>query len=228
MKQKLKIIVDVFMTAALLLLMSYNLIGDVTHEIIGAATLVIFIIHHVLNRKWIKSIFKGRYTPFRILQTLIAILVLLTMLVQMFSGITLSRHVFSFIHIDGLTSAARIMHMLGAYWGFVLMSLHLGLHWHLVISRVKIKLKKSSKAKQIMFATPSFILAAYGVYAFISRGLADYMFLKNQFVFFDFSEPLILFFIDYLEIMVLFIFVGYYFSKLIICLPARHKNKKSA
>lgn len=98
------------------------------------------------------------------------------MRVQMFSGITLSKYVFSFIHIDGLTSVARMMHMLGVYWGFVLISLHLGLHRHLVISKMKIKLKKSSKAKQMMFAFPSFILAACGIYAFISRGLAEYMF----------------------------------------------------
>lgn len=166
---------------------------------------------------WLKTV---RWTPFRILQTLIAVLVLLTMRVQMFSGITLSKYVFSFIHIDGLTSVARMMHMLGVYWGFVLISLHLGLHRHLVISKMKIKLKKSSKAKQMMFAFPSFILAAYGIYAFISRGLADYMFLKNQFVFFDFTKPLILFFIDYLAIMALFVFVGYYCSKLIMRLPS--------
>lgn len=166
---------------------------------------------------WLKTV---RWTPFRILQTLIAVLVLLTMRVQMFSGITLSKYVFSFIHIDGLTSVARMMHMLGVYWGFVLMSLHLGLHRHLVISKMKIKLKKSFKAKQIIFVAPSFILVAYGIYAFISRGLAEYMFLKNQFVFFDFTEPLILFFIDYLAIMTLFVFVGYYCSKLIMRLPS--------
>lgn len=95
---------------------------------------------------WLKTV---RWTPFRILQTLIAVLVLLTMRVQMFSGITLSKYVFSFIHIDGLTSVARMMHMQGVYWGFVLISLHLGLHRHLVISKMKIKLKKSFKAKQI-------------------------------------------------------------------------------
>lgn len=166
---------------------------------------------------WLKTV---RWTPFRILQTLIAVLVLLTMLVQMFSGITLSKYVFSFIHIDGLTSVARMMHMLGVYWGLVLISLHLGLHRHLVISKMKIKLKKSFKAKQIIFVAPSFILVAYGIYAFISRGLAEYMFLKNQFVFFDFTEPLILFFIDYLAIMTLFVFVGYYCSKLIMRLPS--------
>lgn len=82
------------------------------------------------------------------------------------------------------------------------------------------KIKEIIQGKTDFFVAPSFILAAYGIYAFISRGLAEYMFLKNQFVFFDFTEPLILFFIDYLAIMTLFVFVGYYCSKLIMRLPS--------
>ena len=54
------------MTAALLLLMPYELIGTLPHEIIGTAMLVLFVIHHILNRRWFGSIFKGKYTPYRI------------------------------------------------------------------------------------------------------------------------------------------------------------------
>ena len=33
------------------------------------------------------------------------------------------------------------------------------------------------------------LIAAYGVYAFIQRGIADYMFMKVMFAFFDFNDP---------------------------------------
>ena len=36
------------------------------------------------------------------------------------------------------------------------------------------------------------------------------MFLQNQFVFFDFGEPRIFFFMDYLAVMCLFAVCGYY------------------
>lgn len=110
----------------------------------------------------------------------------------------------------------------GAYWGFALMSLHLGIHWNMMISPVAIKLKEQSKAKKILFALPSFLIAGYGIYAFITRNIAEYMFLKNQFVFFDFNEPFILFIIDSIAIMGLFVFAGYYAVKLI----KRIKKKK--
>lgn len=221
--KKIKIIIDVLMTIALLFLMAYNLIGDVTHEVIGTVILILFIVHHILNRKWSKSIFKGKYTPLRIMQTLLVILVLITMLMQMISGIILSKYVFSFVDLNGLTGMARTMHLLGAYWGFVFMSLHIGFHWNIMINPVTKKLKKQSKIKQILFTLPSFLIAAYGIYAFIIRNVAEYMFLKSQFVFFDFSEPLVLFLVDYVAIMGLFVFIGHYLTKIIKDIKIRRK-----
>lgn len=52
------------------------------------------------------------------------------------------------------------------------------------------------------------VAAAYGIYAFHSRQRGPYMFLKTQYVFFDFEGPLILFFMDYLAIIGLYIFFG--------------------
>lgn len=213
--KKIKIIIDVLMIFALLMLMAYNLIGDVSHEIIGIVILILFIVHHILNRRWSKNVFKGKYTTFRFVQTIFVILVFITMFMQMISGIILSKYVFSFLTFEGLIGIARTTHMLGAYWGFVLMSLHLGLHWNTIITPIKNKLKMHSKSKRIIFAAPSFLIAAYGIYAFIIRNIEEYMFLKSQFVFFDFNEPLILFFIDYIAIMGLFVFIGHYFSKAI-------------
>lgn len=65
------------------------------------------------------------------------------------------------------------------------------------------------------------VVTAYGLYAFVNRDIADYMFLRSQFVFFDFNEPLLLFILDYLAIMGFFVFLAYYLTKRI-----RSKSKK--
>ena len=44
----------------------------------------------------------------------------------------MSRVVFSFFSIEGGMGFARLLHMAAAYWGFFLMSAHLGLHWAMV------------------------------------------------------------------------------------------------
>lgn len=103
------------------------------HEWLGAAELVLFIAHHILNARWLKGIGRGRYSPFRILQTVLAVLVLVAMLGSMVSGIMMSRYALSFLDIHGGMSLARIRHMACAFWGFVFLSAHLGLHWSMMM-----------------------------------------------------------------------------------------------
>lgn len=64
-----------------------------------------------------------------------------------------------------------------------------------------------------VFRFMGFLLAVYGVLAFIKRDIGNYMFLRHHFVFFDFEEPLISFLSDYIAIMALFVFVGHYFTE---------------
>lgn len=57
-KQKIKIIADILMTAALLFLMPYGMVGEAAREWIGAGMFLLFILHHILNRKWLGNIGK--------------------------------------------------------------------------------------------------------------------------------------------------------------------------
>lgn len=217
MKPKLiaKILVDIGMTAALLLLMAYSLIGEKAHEWIGCAMFLLFIVHHCLNIKWCRNLFKGRYTPFRTVQTLLVALILCSMVGSMVSGIVLSRHVFADLPIEGGSAWARTVHMICAYWGFVIMSLHLGLHWNMMMGMGKKLFKKPSKVRTWIARGTAVAIAAYGVYAFGVRQIGEYMLMKTPFVFFDFDEPLIFFYLDYLAVMGLFVCLGHYGSKLL-------------
>lgn len=210
---RLKIIIDILMTAALLLLMSYGLLGEAYHEWIGAGMLLLFAAHHVLNRKWMGSLRKGKYTPFRILQTILVTAVFLTMLGSMISGILLSRYVFTFVDVHGVTMAARNVHMVCAYWNLLLMSLHLGLHWSILIGMAGKRFQNPSPVRAWSSRIMGAAIAVYGIYAFIKRAVGAYMFLRVHFVFFDYEEPLLLFLSDYAAVMGLFVFLGHYAGK---------------
>lgn len=217
MKPKMiaKICVDIGMTIALLLLMLYELIGQAAHEWIGLGIFVLFIVHHILNRKWSQNALKGKYTPFRIWQTILVILVLASMIGSMVSGVILSRYVLSFLPISGGRSFGRNLHMLASYWGFVLMSLHLGLHWSMMMGMMKKAVKKPSAVRTWMLRVLAVAIAGYGVFAFVRREIGSYMLLKIQFVFFDFEEPLIFFLLDYTAVMGLFVFTGHYLAEVL-------------
>ena len=212
-KQIARIVTDIMMTLVLLLLMAYSLVGEAAHEWLGIGMLVLFILHHVFNSRWTRYLRKGKYTPFRVLQTALVVLAMLSMLVSMVSGIVLSRYALSFLPITGGRSWARTLHMLSSYWGFVFISLHLGLHWSMMIGMAKRLFKNPSAVRRWITRGLGFLIAAYGLFAFFKRQIGSYMFLKTQVVFFDFSEPLVLFLFDYIAVMVLFVFLGHYLAE---------------
>lgn len=220
MKQYRKLIVDAAMSALLLLLMAYEMIGAAVHEWLGITLFLLVILHHGLNRKWSGNMLKGKYGPMRITQTVLVVLVLFSMLGSMVSGIVLSRHALAFLPIQGGLGWARTVHLLCGYWGFVLMGLHLGLHWGMVIGIAGKSLKPSQVCTWSVRAI-SLLIAVYGVYAFIKRDLPNYILLRNHFAFFDFSEPIIWFLLDYLAIMGLFVWIGHYLSRLVRRIDAR-------
>lgn len=226
-KMMLKISIDLVMTVMLLLQMAYMLIGNTAHEWIGAAMFVLFILHHVLNIRWYRNLFKRRYSGFRVLQTAVNVSVLLCMLGLMVSGIIMSRDVFSFLPIDGGMGFARILHMAAAYWGFLLMSAHLGLHWGMIMGIVrKIRKKKEpSKLQTWILRILALVISGFGVYAFMKHNLLSYMFMKNQFVFFDMQQPLISFLTEYLAMMGLWACLAYYLSCGIQRLSVKKKRK---
>ena len=203
-KAKWRMLVDSLMVVLIPLLMVYSLIGEAAHEWLGVMMSLLFVGHCLLNFYWFKGLVKGRWTALRIYQTIVNILLLLCTLGLIISGIALSRTVFSFLPIEGGGSWGRTLHLLTSYWGFVLMSFHLGQHWSMILNRVQ----RSAK-RPVILRVLAVAFAGYGIIAFIKREIGTYMTLQNTFVYFDFGEPLFFFFIDYIAIMGLFVFLVY-------------------
>ena len=105
--------------------------------------------------------------------------------------------------------------MLSAYWGFVLMGLHLGFHWSMMLGMEEKAFGKPSAVGAVILHILGLAAAGYGAFAFVKREIGSYMMLKIQFVFFDFEEPLFWFLLDYAAVMGLFVFIGHYLTNLI-------------
>lgn len=216
-KLKFKITIDILLTVLLPVLMAHMLTGQKVHEWVGALMFVLFIIHNVLNANWYLNLSRGKYTPQRILQTIINLMVFACMLGLMISGIIMSHHVFSFLPIYGGMAFARKLHMLTAYWGFILMSLHLGMHGNMIngVTNKSFGTQSSPRRYKAVPRLIAILIAAYGVYSFVKNDIASYMLLKNEFVFFDSEQSAMLLFSEYLAMMGLFACAAYYFSMLL-------------
>lgn len=199
-KKKQKMIVDTGMVVLLPMLMAYSLIGEVFHEIAGTLMMILTVIHLIQNRKWLAAIPRGRYAPKRVFQTVLDLMLIVLLVLQPLSGILMSRHLYTFIQIPGISSLMRQLHMVLAYWGFVLISLHAGTH--LIPAANKLR-NMPTTAKSATSAGVA-VMCVYGVYAFLKRQIPAYMFMRSMFVFFDYSESRVRFFVDYLAVMALF------------------------
>lgn len=216
-KEIQKILVDVAMTAVLLCLMAYLLLGEALHEWLGVAMFGLWVFHHGLNWNWHKNLAKGRYTPLRLAQTGVDLLILLSMVGLMVSGVMMSREVFAFLPVRAGIGFARTLHLLASYWGFLWIGVHLGLHWGMVMGRIRkaAGIQTHTRLGTWPLRALAVLLAGFGLSAFIRHDIASYLLLRTQFVFFDMAQPLPLFFLDYLGMLGLWAAVGYYGGKLL-------------
>ena len=215
----IKRIVDVALTAALLLLMAFQVTGQFAHEWIGIAMVALTIIHQVLNRKFYSAVFKGKYTPARVFQLTVNILLLLSFLCTALCGMMMSRFATPFM--NGLLSASIVRqgHLALSHWSFVFMGIHLGMHFGIIAA----KLPKGA-VKTAVGAVMSGI-SVYGFYLFIKANILDYMFLKIPFAFLDYSKAWQLVIIENLAMLLAWAFAGFLLSLFLKTVAKQGKRK---
>ena len=96
----------------------------------------------------VTSVRKGKYNAFRVIQTVLVIIMLILIMGSMISGILLSNHIFKWIKISGTYMTAR--------------------------------------------------------------QIGDYLIMRMHFVFYDYEKGIFPFLMDYLAVMILIAFIGYY------------------
>lgn len=213
---KRKIGIDLLMTVLLLLLMAYQVVGESLHEWFGTGMLILFVTHNLLNARWYGSLLKGKYRLARIFRTAVNLTLFISMLCMAYSGIVMSRHVFAFLPIENGMALARVMHLAGSYWSFVLMSLHLGLHWAMVTGMLQRAYGGRNPAVYTWaLRLIAVMIAGYGAICFWRENCLSYMLLKTEFAFFDYEKSPVTVFAEYIAMMGFWVFVAYYILKIL-------------
>jgi hypothetical protein len=205
---------DAVMTLLLVTSLAFRITGREPHEWIGLVLCLLFSIHIVINRRWFTSIFKGAYSFRRMLEIGVNLALVAGMTVLCVTGILNSRHLFGFSqYFDGET--IRQLHSLAAYWVMVLIGVHAGLQWEVVLA----PLQKISWAKRknttfwIVLRALAVLIVGYGVWASFDRDMGSKLFLGFSFDFWEPSRPLFLFFTNNLSIIGMYTFAAHYARK---------------
>ena len=200
--KKIKIVIDMLMYFIFVILMGHHITENLIHEILGTILFILFIVHHILNYRYYKTIFKGKYNFKRVFLLIIDLLLLVSMIGMMISGVIISSDVFTFLNIP-TTIFGRQLHMVSTSLAFVIMSIHLGLHLGVFINKLNKKMKNS--VLEYVYYLILILIVIYGVYSFKKLNFISDMFLLNSFKFYDFNESPIIF---YLHVISSSLFIG--------------------
>ena len=211
----IKRIVDVVLTVLLLFLMAFQVTGDVLHEWLGIGMTAVLVLHHILNRKWYQSIFKGKYSPYRIVMTAVNTLMLAAIALTALSGMSMSGHAVRFLYGLIHVMTARKLHLAMSWWAFILMGVHIGLH----IKAMTAKLPHKGKPVFKVILTG---ISGAGLWLFLKSGIVNYITFRTHFAFLDYTAAKQLVILQNLAILLFFVLIGYVLSEI----TQKNKDKK--
>lgn len=141
---KKKLLLDLTLFIIMLLLMFYNLTGALWHEILGIAIFILFIIHNILNYKWLKNVTLNysKMNKETKLKYIVNIFLWITMILSMISGIYLSNYIFK---INTNITLMANLHIYSSYIMFFTILLHLIIHLKMISKYLSIKFHINNK-----------------------------------------------------------------------------------
>ncbi len=134
-KIQIKIAFDVLLAFLWIALMLYALTGSFLHEWAGLISLGLILVHLIVNANWIiqttKRIFTSTFSKTKCKYILNIGLLILTVFTGI-SGILISKEIFTWIDV-GNREVLVFLHHLSAYLTMIGISIHIGLHWDMML-----------------------------------------------------------------------------------------------
>lgn len=166
-KNGIKILLDSMMIILLVLMFNKNVISMSFHEIGGLVVCGLFVIHMLLNYKWIIGVSKKLFSRGLKFKTrlgyMINVLLLLVMAFIGVSGILISKTIFSGISSNNMFW--KIGHQVVAGYGIILVGIHIGLHWDFLRNHFKKFIKIPIKIEKTLGMICAVLIMVYGMYS---------------------------------------------------------------
>lgn len=200
-------------TAASLLLagLAYYWLDNVAHELIGTAMFLLVLVHNVFNRRWYGRLSKTPREALGLSNTVTILSLAAVMLVLLATSLMISKSVFSFLPLSGGYTVRQI-HTLAAYWALVIVSIHLGMRWSMIMStfRSLCGITGTSTVRVALLRVTALAIAVYGIHSAIVMGIGSKLTAEVSMDFWDFEASTFRFFAHTASILALGVFLGHY------------------
>lgn len=169
-KQHFKYCLDIIMTICFVCIMKIMITGISLHEKLGLIIGGLVILHLILNYKWIKGmalrIFDAKLNLVTKISVILNIVLAVLTVLLIVSGILVSVTIFKDIAAENRDLWACI-HKRLALLLFVCISIHIGLHWKMIMFgfRNMFKIKNISSVRTYLLRGASIIIMLFGLLA---------------------------------------------------------------
>jgi Domain of unknown function (DUF4405) len=205
---------DLIAGGLLLLGLAYWWLGNTVHELAGTGMFLLVIVHNVFNRRWYGRVSKEKRHGRGLFNITITFALGIAMLVLLVTSVLISNALSGVMPAYGGFTVRQI-HTLAAYWVLVIVSIHLGLRWPMImgLARNLFGLSKTSTIRTTALRVAAVAIAILGVWSSFELGLGTKLAMQVTLDWWNFEESVLGFFVHCIAITGLYITVTYYGMK---------------
>ncbi len=210
----LRLLLDLIAASLLLVGLAYWWLGNVVHELAGTGMFLLVISHNVFNRRWYGTLPRMRLQARGLLNAGFTLALLIAMVALLATSVMIS-HALSGIMSPFSGFTVRQIHTLAAYWVLVLVSIHLGLRWPMImgIARGFFGISRPNLVRSLALRLIAVTIAVHGIWSSFVLGIGMKLAMVMTLDWWNFEESATGFFVHCGAIVGLYIFLTYYAMK---------------
>lgn len=212
----LRLALDFTAAGLLLAALAYWWLDNTAHELIGTGMFLLVLVHNVFNRRWYGRLSKEARQPRGLITIGLNATLVVIMLALLITSVMISRSVFGFLPIDP-DRWVRELHLLAAYWAVVIVGIHVGLNWWIVMNMVRsgLGITGQNTVRTVVLRGVAICAAAFGLLSSFEMTLGSKLIGEITLDMWDFNSQTPRFFLNFASIMALYAVLAHYAMKLV-------------
>jgi hypothetical protein len=207
----LRLVLDCVAAGLLLFAFAYFWQGNAAHELAGAGMFLLVVVHNVFHLRWFNVPSKGPRERRSGFNTVLTYVLLAGMLALLSTSLVISETLFSNLRLDDDFMVRRI-HAGIAYWLLIVVAIHLGLRWPLLmaVARRLLGVVEVNAARSAVLRLVAIGIAIQGVCSVLTLNLRSKLLFQMSLDWWNFEESVVGFFGHCTAIAGLCAFLTYY------------------
>lgn len=207
----LRLVLDGFAVGLLLFAFSYHWLGNATHEVAGIGMFMLLVVHNLFHRRWYSTLStsgRARRGGFNLALTGV---LLAGMLALLASSLVISETLFAGWRMDD-DFTARQVHAGIAYWLLLIVAVHLGLRWPMLmaVGRTMFGIQGTHVLRSVILRSIAIAIAVQGLCSMVALNLHNRLLFRISLDWWNFEESAVAFFGHCLAIVGFWVCATYY------------------